>query len=441
MEDTCKTCFARKDYWNNDGGVIPHSDYDIAPITTKVYNIHMIKRMIEKKLFELLGYYPVVVLTGPRQSGKTTLLKSLFPDREYFNLENPSDLALLETDPVSFIELHSKNIIIDEAQKFPQLFSYIQTSVDNDRESGRIILSGSQNILLSETISQTLAGRAAYCELLPLTQTELYNASILRLNPDIPDLFENMFKGSYPGQRSDEIPPDIFFNQYIATYVERDVRSIKNVSDLATFRSFIRILAGRIGQLLDYTSLANDTGVSPGTIKNWISILEASYIVKILRPLHNNFGKRYIKSPKIYFLDTGLACRLLGIKQSSEIESHYLRGNLFENYIIAELHKEISSRNIDTEMFFYRDAKQNEVDLILRDSDRDSAVEIKSSSGFSSSMLAGLHFWKNLSAQKIKSHSPKREIAMFLIYAGETETVGDIKLLPWNSVYKDLNIK
>ena len=396
----------------------------------------MIKRMIAKRLEELLTYYPVVVLTGPRQSGKTTLLKSLFPDREYFNLENPSVLDFVEADPGSFIKLHGKNVIIDEAQKLPRLFSYIQAAVDDHRKNGGIILSGSQNILLSDTISQTLAGRAAYCELLPLTQTELQNAGDLNAAPDTRNLFDNIFMGSYPGQRSEKIPPDMFFDQYIATYVERDVRTIKNVSDLATFRSFMRLLAGRIGQLLDYTSLANDAGVSAGTVKNWISILEASYLVKILRPLHNNFGKRYIKSPKIYFLDTGLACRLLGIRHAEEIEGHYLRGNLFENYVVAELHKEISSRNADIEMFFYRDAKQNEVDLILRSSSGDSAVEIKSASGFSTSMLKGLHFWQSLPVRCEREASAKSACDLFVVYAGQSESIGDIGLLAWTDLCK-----
>jgi len=391
----------------------------------------MIKRTIEKRLTELLAWYPVVVLTGPRQSGKTTLLKSLFPDREYFNLENPSVLELVMADPDSFVRLHGKNVIIDEAQRFPGLFSYIQASVDDNRENGRIILSGSQNILLSDAISQTLAGRAAYCELLPLTQTELRNFQRPKAAPGASDLFDNIFNGSYPGQQSGDIPPDIFFDQYIATYVERDVRTIKNVSDLATFRSFVRLLAGRIGQLLDYTSLANDAGISPNTVKNWISVLEASYLVKILRPLHNNFGKRYIKSPKIYFLDTGLVCRLLGIRHAEEIEGHYLRGNLFENYVIAELHKEISSRDFDTEMFFYRDAKQNEVDLILRSSSGNVAVEIKSASGFSTSMLKGLQFWGNLSEQQKQSDSASKTCNMFVVYAGPPEAIGGIHLLSW----------
>ena len=396
----------------------------------------MIKRTIEKRLAELLAYYPVVVLTGPRQSGKTTLLKSLFPDREYFNLENPSVLELVMADPDSFVRLHGKNVIIDEAQKFPGLFSYIQASVDDHRENGRIILSGSQNILLSDTISQTLAGRAAYCELLPLTQTELRNTSKPKTALGTADLFDNIFEGSYPGQRSGEIPPDIFFDQYIATYVERDVRTIKNVSDLATFRVFMRLIAGRIGQLIDYTSLANDAGISPNTVRNWLSILEASYLVKILRPLHNNFGKRYIKSPKIYFLDTGLVCRLLGIRHAEEIEGHYLRGNLFENYVISELHKEISSRNADTEMFFYRDAKQNEVDLILRDSSGDSAVEIKSASGFSTSMLKGLHFWENLPARRESKEPVKKTCDMFVVYTGPPESIGDIRLMSWTDLYE-----
>jgi len=394
----------------------------------------MIKRTIEKQLLDLLAYYPVLVLTGPRQSGKTTLLKYLFPDREYFNLENPSTLDLVKSDPISFLELHGTNVIIDEAQKFPELFSYIQVSVDDNRENGRILLSGSQNILLSEAISQTLAGRAAYCELLPLTQTELRLAGYTVSESDTAVLFDSLFKGSYPGQRTGEIPPEVFFDQYIATYVERDVRTIQNISDLATFRGFMRLLAGRIGQLLDYTSLANDAGISPTTVKNWLSILEASYLIKILRPLHNNFSKRYVKSPKAYFLDTGLACRLLGIRSSEEIEVHYLKGNLFENFVVAELHKEISSRNLDTDMFFYRTAQQNEIDLILKNSLKTSVVEIKSASGFSSSMLKGFGFWDKLNAEHAQENVPQSKESKYIVYAGQPQQVGDVRLLSWTDL-------
>jgi predicted AAA+ superfamily ATPase len=348
---------------------------------------------------------------------------------------------MIKADPSSFISLHGENVIFDEVQRFPELLSYIQVSVDEQRENGRIILSGSQNILLSDVVSQTLAGRAAYTELLPLTQSELTPARkiVARTGEkqNLTDLFNNIFSGFYPGQRSGEIPPEIFFDQYIATYVERDVRMMKNIGDLATFRGFMRVLAGRIGQLLDYTSLANDTGVSPGTAKNWLSILEASYLITILRPLHNNFGKRYIKSPKVYFIDTGLACRLLGIRRAEEIERHYLKGNLFENYVIAEIHKEISSRKLDTEMFFYRDAKKNEVDLILRNASNELAVEIKSASGFSTSMLKGLTYWNNLRSQNQASNLPEnyeRSIGKFLVYAGKSETVGETQLLAWTDL-------
>ena len=405
----------------------------------------MIERTLEKQLLELSAYYPVVVLTGPRQSGKTTLLRHLFPDREYFNLENPSTLDMVEADPTSFIQLHGSQVIIDEAQRFPKLFSHIQVSVDEHRQNGRFLLSGSQNILLSNAISQTLAGRAAYCELLPLTLSELSATSHVMGKTgdkqDLINLFNNIFMGFYPGQRSESIPPEIFFDQYIATYVERDVRTMRNIGDLASFRGFMRILAGRIGQLLDYSSLANDAGISPGTARNWLSILEASYLIIILRPLHNNFGKRYIKSPKVYFIDTGLACRLLGVRRAEELEGHYLRGNLFENFVVAEIHKEILARKLDTQMFFFRDAKKNEVDLILRNASHDCAVEIKAASGFSSSMLKGLDYWDSLIAQSSLSGERddlKKPIRKYLVYAGQPETVGNTQLVNWADTSKFL---
>ncbi len=400
----------------------------------------MIDRIIEKHFLRLMTHYPVVVLTGSRQVGKTTMLKHLFPDREYFNLENPSTLDMIKADPSSFLELHGSNIIIDEAQRFPELFSYIQASVDEHKKSGRILLSGSQNILLSDAVSQSLAGRAAYTELFPLTLSELKNSAQNYVHTDdshkLNTLFENMFHGFYPEQRTKHIPPDIFFDQYIATYVERDVRMMKNIGNLETFRSFMRIMAGRIGQLIDYASIANDVGVSSNTIKSWLSILEASYLIKILRPLHNNYGKRYIKSPKVYFLDTGLACRLLGIRRADELEGHFLRGNLFENFIIAEIYKEIATCRLDMEMFFYRDTNKNEVDLILETSSSLTAIEIKSSGSFSQSMLKGLKHWSGIhNGQKEKSPKAQDQtIRGFVVYSGKTDSIGSVRMLNWNDL-------
>jgi predicted AAA+ superfamily ATPase len=283
--------------------------------------------------------------------------------------------------------------------------------------NGRFLLSGSQNLLLSASVDQSLAGRAAYFELMPLSNAEIAKSETGASG----NLYEGIFTGAYPGQTAGAIPPEIFFDQYIATYVERDVRSMKNLSNLSQFRRFMALLAGRVGQLSDHSSLANDVGVSAGTIGNWFSLLEASYLIRILPPYHNNFGKRYVKSPKIYFTDTGLTCRLLGIRGADELNRHFAIGGLFENYIISEVLKHIKNRGIGAQLFFYRDSNQNEVDLLIARGDLRIPVEIKSSSSFSKSFLKGLSRWRALTGAE--------EAPGFLVYTGEPAKAGGIDIL------------
>lgn len=338
----------------------------------------MKNREIEENVLELVSYYPVVAITGPRQSGKTTLAKKLFKDYKYYNLEDPYLLEKIRSDPKSFINTDSSKIIIDEIQKMPELMSLLQVIVDEQKKPGNFIISGSENLLLSEKLTQSLAGRAAYITLLPFSYREINRSD---------SIYEVMYKGAFPDIYEKNIPPKIFYPQYISTYVERDVKQIVNISNLGLFRKFLILLAARTGQIIDYSSLANDVGVTSTTINSWISILETSYLIIKLQPYYENLGKRVIKSPKLYFTDTGILCSLLGIKSPEELFSHYLIGSIFENFIIIEKYKKILNYNAQSKLYFYRDSNRNEIDLIVDSGIEKELIEIKSSSTFSKVLL------------------------------------------------------
>ena len=357
----------------------------------------MIKRQIVTQINRLKKGFPVIAVTGPRQSGKTTLLKEIFPDYEYFNLENPETLFAIENDPAGFINFHQYKVIIDEVQRVPELLSYIQATVDEQKIMGNFIISGSENLLLSEKINQSLAGRAAYVQLFPLSNKELSNRELLKSN-----IYDQIFTGSYPALYDRDLDVIDYYDQYIATYAERDLKQISNIANLSLFRKFFALLAGRIGQLVNLSSLANDVGVSVMTIENWISILEASYLVFRLQPHHNNFGKRYIKSSKIYFTDTGLACRLLKISSAEALKQHYLIGGLFENLIIMEIKKYLSNHKNSASLYFFRDSNGNEVDLIIDQGMNQIPIEIKSGGTFNSEFLKGINYWNKLTKDSDK---------------------------------------
>ena len=388
----------------------------------------MIKRDITTRINKLKSQFPVLAVTGPRQSGKTTLLREMFPDYAYYNLENPETLAKVEHDTATFIRENQDRVIIDEVQRVPELLSYIQVTVDETRKLGSFIISGSENLLLSEKINQSLAGRAAYISLYPLSNEELKAEKLLK-----PTIYDQIFTGSYPFLYSHDTEVIGYYDQYIATYVERDLKQISNVINLSQFRKFFALLAGRVGQLVNLTTLANDTGVSVTTIENWISILEASYLVFRLQPHFKNFGKRYIRSPKIYFTDTGLACRLLGIHSSEQLKTHYLLGGLFENMMIMEVMKHFSNHGIPGKLFFFRDSNGQEVDLVIDQGLTQIPIEIKSSGTFNSDFYKGLKYWRGLtknSPETTTNHG-------FVIYAGEQTTNGtDHSLLTWNNLEK-----
>jgi len=382
----------------------------------------MIERLITAKLRRMIEIYPIVLLTGPRQSGKSTLLQHVFPDYQYVSLEDLDNRAFVLDDPRGFLDTYPDKTIIDEAQYAPNLFSYLQTRVDLANKVGMYILSCSQNFQLMEQISQSLAGRVAILELLPFSRKELINGGIL------PNTIEaEIFEGSYPRLHDKKMLPTEYYPYYIRTYVERDVRQLKNITDLGLFVKFIKLCAGRIGQIVNFSSLANDCGIAVTTAQIWLSVLETSYIVHILRPDYNNFSKRLVKSPKLYFHDTGLACSLLKINNAQQLENHYLRGGLFENYTINEFIKKAFNQGEEPHLSFWRDNKGNEIDLIKTVGDKQFAYEIKSGKTFSSDFTKGLRYWANLSSATTEQCN--------VIYAGDKSLrMSECNLLTLNDI-------
>ena len=381
----------------------------------------MIERELKNKLSELITKYPVVTLTGPRQSGKSTLLKSLFPDYQYVSLEDPDMRLFAGEDPRGFLTTYPDRTIIDEAQRTPELFSYLQTHVDQQGKEGMYLLAGSHNFLLMQSIGQSLAGRTAVLKLLPFSHQEMANAGIIPQSVD-----EEILKGAYPRIFDKGIAPNDFYPFYIQTYIERDVRLLKNIGDLSKFVRFIKLCSGRIGQLLNITSLANDCGIAVSTASEWISLLEASYIIYLLKPDHHNFSKRLVKMPKLYFYDTGLACSLLEIKSETQLSIHYLRGSLFENLVINEFAKKSFNHGEEPQLTFWRDKTGNEVDLLQSIGNTRFAYEIKSGETFSPDYFKGLSYWSKLSGAKPES--------CFVIYSGNRAIKSSSgEVIPWNN--------
>ncbi len=382
----------------------------------------MIERLIASKLQRMVSLYPIVLLTGPRQSGKSTLLRNIFPDYKYVSLEDLDIRTNAIDDPRGFLDVYSDKVIIDEAQYAPDLFSYLQTRVDSAHKEGMYILSGSQNFLLMQQISQSLAGRVAILELFPFSRNELLAAQLLP-----PSTEEEIFYGGYPRLYDKKMQPVEYYPYYIRTYVERDVRQLKNVADLSLFVKFIKLCAGRIGQILNLSSLANDCGISASTAQSWLSLLETSYIVYLLHPDYNNFSKRLIKSPKLYFHDTGLACSLLEISQAKQLETHYLRGGLFENYVISLFLKKAYNKGEEPRLSFWRDNKGNEIDLIQNNAGQQVAFEIKSAKTYSTDFAKGLRYWSKLSGNTAEKCN--------VVYAGnEKLTSHDCNVLTLNDL-------
>lgn len=385
----------------------------------------MIPRSLSERILSMTRIFPVISLTGPRQSGKTTLVKALFPDYDYVNLENLDERAAAEEDPVRFLRIHSdKGLVIDEVQKVPALFSYLQGIVDESGKMGRYVLTGSQDFLLIEKITQSLAGRVAVCHLMPFGLPELKASNLL---PD--SLDRVILSGFYPAIYDRHILPSEYFPSYIQTYIERDVRSIVNVGDLSTFQRFVKLCAGRVGQLLNLSSMGNELGVNYKTIQSWISILEASFIVFLLQPHHRNFNKRLTKQPKLYFLDSGLLCALLDIQSPGQLSSHYLRGNIFESFIVSEYLKLRYHAGLRSNAFFWRNSTGHEIDLLLEEGERLRAVEIKSGETITDDFFKGLKYFQKISSEP--------EGQFHLLYGGEKDySRKHGQVLSWRNIDK-----
>ena len=345
----------------------------------------MIERTIEEKLRQMTTKFPVVTLTGTRQCGKSTLLKQRFNEFKYISLEDLDRRQFAIDDPRGFLMNFGTPLIIDEAQYAPDLFSYIQTRVDEKNEAGMYILSGSHNFLLMERISQSLAGRTAVLKMAPLSIKELRQASLLPEN-----LNDWLITGGYPRIYDKEIAPVDFFPNYVQTYLERDVRLLRNISDMSQFVRFLKLCAGRVAQLLNIASLASECGISVPTANAWLSILETSYTIFLLKPYYRNFNKRLIKSPKLYFFDTGLAASLLGLEEPRQMETHYLRGELFENMVISEFMKQAYAQGREPSLYFWRDSNNEEVDLLSEQGTTLECHEIKSAATMHSDHFSSL---------------------------------------------------
>lgn len=366
----------------------------------------MIPRTAQETLRRYAKGFPVICIIGPRQSGKTTLAKETFPDKPYISLEDPDIAMLARKDPRGLIESYPNGLILDEAQYVSEIFTYLKTAVDKNPVPGKFIITGSQQFNLLEKVTESLAGRVAFLTLLPFSIEEL---SVAKLKPGDP--FEMMIKGLYPPVYDRELTPYDWYTNYIASYVERDVRSIVNVKDLGQFQVFVKMCASRTGQLLNLNALALDCGITHNTAKSWISVLETSGIVYLLRPYYRNYGKRLVKTPKLYFTDPGLVCRILGIQDREQLFLHPNRGNLFESFIIAELLKQRLNRGLSPDLYFWRDNTGIEIDVVREDGHTLTAIEIKSGKTFTPEFLEGLKSWLKFSGEK-----PEH---CMVIYAGE----------------------
>ena len=365
----------------------------------------IIPRQITAAITSLLPKYPILAITGPRQSGKTTLLKEAFPTYRYVSLENPDNRAYATDDPVGFLKTYDGQVIFDEVQRTPALFSYLQTTVDDSGQMGQFILSGSQNFHLIERITQSLAGRVALFKLLPFDASELKPEGLLK------DWKSMMVQGFYPAVYDRELDPSIFYANYLQTYIDRDVATLTNVQDMRRFRNFIGLCATRNAQLLNLSNLANECGISQPTAKSWLSILESSYIIFLLQPYYENFSKRIVKTPKLYFYDVGLVAFLLGLRSSEGLSDQSLIGSLFENLVVADIIKKSHHSYRLQDYWFWRDANGHEVDLLTNRAGGFDIFEIKATQTILPKLFQGMDYFASITAGKTKTKT--------LIYGGE----------------------
>ncbi len=381
----------------------------------------MIQRTAKDKLKDLASKFKAVAVTGARQTGKTTLVKQVFKGKPYLSLENPETRNFALEDPRGFLASYPKGAILDEVQRTPELFSYLQEILDNSKVKGLFILSGSNSFLLQQNISQTLAGRVGYINLLPFSIEELKKSKLLPKDDD-----QLMLKGFYPPIYDQEIPPLDWCPNYIRTYIEKDVRQIKNITDLIVFERFIKLLAGRSGQELNNSALAVETGVDVKTIQSWIGILESSFIIYLLKPHFKNFNKTIVKRPKVYFYDTALVCYLLGIRNVSQLKTHPLRGSIFEGMVVTELIKKRTNAGLPINLYYWRDKTGHEIDVIIDNGGKLLPIEIKSGKTLNAEFFKNIDYWSKLSGAE-KS---------VLLYAGEQNqkrTTGK-EILNWRNL-------
>lgn len=379
-----------------------------------------IERTMAIEIGDRINKYPILAVTGPRQSGKTTLLKTLFPDYQYVSLENPDQRSFAHDDPNGFLQQFANKTILDEVQRVPELFSYLQTAVDESGQMGQYILSGSQNFHLLKHITQSLAGRVALFRLLPLDTQELERANKLPNN-----YLEACIQGGYPAVYHRGIKPTDFYANYISTYIEKDVTELINIRDINSFRTFLGLCAARAGQLLNLTAIANECNISQPTAKAWLSVLESSYLVFLLYPYHDNFNKRLVKTPKLYFYDAGLLTHLLEIREPEELAINRLKGNIFENFVIANFQKFNANRYQHLNYYFWQDHSGLEVDLLLKTANAFDVYEIKSTQTLNGSLFKNLNYFSEL----VKPQS----VHLNLIYGGDQAVIRNgVQVLPWN---------
>ncbi len=386
----------------------------------------MLTRSITPTLQRLAASFPVLAMTGPRQSGKTTLARAQFADKPYVSLEDPVERAFAHEDPRGFLARFTNGAVFDEAQRWPDLFSHLQGMVDADRRPGRFILTGSQQFGLLAGVTQSLAGRVGMTRLLPLAAMEIPAVTDHKLSLD-----GLMLKGGYPALHTQPIEPADWFANYIATYVERDVRQVLNIQSLPTFQRFLRLCAGRTGQLLNVSALASEAGITTNTAKSWLAVLESSDLIHLLPPYYRNFGKRLVKMPKLYFLDTGLACWLLGIRSEDVLALHPLRGALFENWVVSEFIKARYNQGQPADLYFWRDNNGLEADLIFEQDNRLQMVEIKSGQTITSDTLRA--------GQRAIRMAEDEALTPWLIYGGdESYERSGVKIFGWRDFQADI---
>ncbi len=384
----------------------------------------MIKRTLETRLRDLSRKFPVVTVTGPRQSGKTTLCQAVFPAKPYVSLEAPDVRDFARRDPRAFLAQYADGAVLDEVHRVPDLLSYVQATVDARPAAGRFILTGSANFSLLHSLGQSLAGRTALLELLPLSLEE-----IRRFPAPPSDLLDLMWRGSYPALYDRGLEPRDWYPSYVATYVERDVRNVLNVGDLVAFQTCLRLCAGRVGQLVNLSSLGADAGVTHATVKSWLSVLEAGYVAWRLPPFHTNTSKRLIKSPKLHFVDSGLACYLLGIRSPDQLRDHPLRGAIFETWVASEVLKTRAHRGVPPSLSFFRDRKGAEVDVVIELGREVLAIETKSGQTVAADFFAGLETFASLMA----SSRPRRAVRSFVVYGGgDAQERSGGTVVPWS---------